>query len=567
MSLSTMINGRVQAPAAYWKFELSPSFQPSPNINYICVPTTVEFKDKIISLLQTLSFLPYQSVLVQYWAAKEAGNSIVLTTTGQPAGIWGNNKELESYHKVCLDHKLYVHPKKGVAFGLPGRVFLNRTYEQTLNVHEDEDQRPPCDVIFTKIWGSFAVPLIDNDKCFGVLEFVVDTGNASYNRSYDDYIAVVCNALKHAGFQSSFRTDHVTRTCVNPPKRFRKTSSSSFTRYSRLVPYFGLSSVDAATKLQETTVKPVTPGTFRNACRNVGIPEWPWISKGKIIRDSSDLETQVNPYASGTSSFASSIATEYMPSWNTGISNSSCVQNTTTQAPLFEYLTNQIECDTSSSQTPVATKYGSFGFPGNSDFMAYNTGYFGAPFATQYSSFIAPISSEYSSSGALIDAEYMASENSSLGSLTATYHMSDDSSLNLIQDGRLSEWSYTQSMATTDTSQTAYDASSFMNPYATQYIESDATSSWAPLATKYGSFTGPFATEDILTLFEEASPSKTLINQNTSGAGGCIDPLVEFRNDFMQDSNEMKDVDVRDKFPKMLSDFDNWASQNISDYQ
>ncbi|KAL8266878.1 hypothetical protein R6Q59_004222 [Mikania micrantha] len=525
MSLSTMIHGRVQAPAAYWKFELSPSFQPSPNINYICVPTTVEFKDKIISLLLTLSFLPYQSVLVQNWAAKETGNSIVLTTTGQPAGIWGNNKELESYHKGCLDHKLYVHPKKGVAFGLPGRVFLNRTYEQTLNVHEDEDQRPPCDVaIFTKIWGSFAVPLIDNDKCFGVLEFVVDTGNASYNRSYDDYIVVVCNALKHAGFQSSFRTDHVTRTYVNPPKRSRKTSSSSFTRYSRLVPYFGLSSVDAAIKLQETTVKPVTSGTFRNACRNVGIPEWPWISKGKSIRDSSDLETQVNPSASGTSSFASSIATEYMPSWNTG-------------------------------------------FPGNSDFMAYNTGYFGAPFATQYSSFIAPISTEYSSSGALIDAEYMASENSSLGSLTATYHMSVDSSLIPIQDGRLSEWSYTQSMATTDTSQTAYDASSFMNPYATEYFESDATSSWAPLATKFGSFTSPFATEDIMTLFEQASPSKTLINQNASGDGGCIEPLVEFRNDFMQDSNEVKDVDVRDKFPDLLSDFEIWARQNIPDYQ
>ncbi|KAJ0811550.1 hypothetical protein HanPSC8_Chr17g0751951 [Helianthus annuus] len=115
MALSTMICDTVQIPAAYWKFELSDdSFcRRSPNINYICVPTTVEFKKKIISLLQTLLFLPSESVLVQYWAAKEIGNTVVLTTTCQPFGLWGNNKELQSYHKGCSDHKLYVHPKEG----------------------------------------------------------------------------------------------------------------------------------------------------------------------------------------------------------------------------------------------------------------------------------------------------------------------------------------------------------------------------------------------------------------------------------------------------------------------
>ncbi|KAJ0666311.1 hypothetical protein HanPI659440_Chr17g0665411 [Helianthus annuus] len=160
---------------------------------YICVPTAVEFKKKIISLLQTLLFLPSESVLVQYWAAKEIGNTVVLTTTCQPFGLWGNNKELQSYHKGCSDHKLYVHPKEGVAFGLSGRVFLNRTHEQTQDVHRyPKYQRPPCeDAIFTKIWGSFAVPVIEADKCVGVLEFVMDTPKDS-----SDIIGAVYSALE-----------------------------------------------------------------------------------------------------------------------------------------------------------------------------------------------------------------------------------------------------------------------------------------------------------------------------------------------------------------------------------
>uniref|UniRef100_A0A251RM14 GAF domain-like protein n=1 Tax=Helianthus annuus TaxID=4232 RepID=A0A251RM14_HELAN len=160
----------------------------------ICVPTTVEFKKKIISLLQTLLFLPSESVLVQYWAAKEIGNTVVLTTTCQPFGLWGNNKELQSYHKGCSDHKLYVHPKEGVAFGLSGRVFLNRTHEQTRDVHRyPKYQRPPCEdyAIFTKIWGSFAVPVIEADKCVGVLEFVMDTPKDS-----SDITGAVYSALE-----------------------------------------------------------------------------------------------------------------------------------------------------------------------------------------------------------------------------------------------------------------------------------------------------------------------------------------------------------------------------------
>ncbi|KAI7753260.1 hypothetical protein M8C21_001175 [Ambrosia artemisiifolia] len=358
MALSTMNIDKVQSPAAYWKFELSnDSFRRSPNINYICVPTTAEFKTKIVSLLETILFLPCDSVLVQYWAAREIGNTVVLTTTCQPFGLWGNNRELQLYQKGCSDHKLYVHPKEGVAFGLSGRVFLNRTHEHTQNVHRyPKYQRPPCeDAIFTKIWGSFVVPVIDADKCVGVLEFVMDRPKDSY----DIYIGAVYGALEHAGFQSRDpNTNCVRNTDMEDPRRLRRTKSFEITKYCCLVPYFGLSSAHAADMLR------VKMGTFRNACRNVGISEWPYIPKSTTAITSFDLETQINPTIYGASYFATSIATPCI--WNMGIYEWS------PQAPFSGLVTNQIDCDdTSPFGTLIATEY-----------MASDYGSLGAPIST-----------------------------------------------------------------------------------------------------------------------------------------------------------------------------------------
>lgn len=150
-------------------------------------------KQKIISIARNLS-LPVQNVLLQCWAPKKIGNSIVLTTICQPFGLSGVNEELEVYRKGCLDHKLYVHPEQGKAVGLAGRVFLNCIHEQTQDMHKyPKDQRPPCeDAIFSRIWGSIAVPVILNGQCVLVLEFVLDTPTDSY----DNIIAEVCRLLE-----------------------------------------------------------------------------------------------------------------------------------------------------------------------------------------------------------------------------------------------------------------------------------------------------------------------------------------------------------------------------------
>ncbi|GJX65324.1 RWP-RK domain-containing protein [Tanacetum coccineum] len=319
MACSTMSAGWTdQTRSAYWNLRVSPG-EPFPppssnfnsfsvllsktifNLSDIFVATNDKVKQKIISIARNLS-LPVQNVLFQCWAPKKIGNSIVLTTICQPFGISGVNKELEVYRKGCLDHKLYVHPEQGKAVGLAGRVFLNCIHEQTQDMHNyPKDQRPPCeDAIFSRIWGSIAVPVILNGQCVLVLEFVFDTPMDSY----DNIIAEVCRLLENAGLQSSIKTDCTRRICINTNinsrKRMRRTRSLPHTYYFRLVPYFGLSSSYAAEKLG------IKKGTFRNVCRNVGIPEWPGLPS-KNTRASSTPETRVSQTLSDTSSFGTLI--------------------------------------------------------------------------------------------------------------------------------------------------------------------------------------------------------------------------------------------------------------------
>ncbi|PWA85641.1 RWP-RK domain-containing protein [Artemisia annua] len=305
MACSTMSAGWTdQTRSVHWNLKVSPGEPfppPSSKIHYIFVPTNEKVKQKIISIARNLS-LPVQNVLFQCWAPKKIGNSIVLTTICQPFGLSGVNKELEVYRKGCLDHKLYVHPEQGKAVGLAGRVFLNCIHEQTQDMHKyPKDQRPPCeDAIFSRIWGSIAVPVILNGQCVLVLEFVLDTPTDSY----DNIIAEVCRLLENAGLQSSIQTDCSRRICINTNinsrKRMRRTRSLPHTYYFRLVPYFGQSSSYAAEKLG------IKKGTFRNVCRNVGIPEWPGLPS-KNTRASSAPEIQVSQTLSDTSSFGTLI--------------------------------------------------------------------------------------------------------------------------------------------------------------------------------------------------------------------------------------------------------------------
>lgn len=107
----------------------------------------------------------------------------MLVTRGQPFAFWGIYKKLQSYHESCLEKNWYVYlpqvyedPKNGedivykdIAYGLPGRVFLNGI----------PDYQPPGGELVK--WGSFALPLIEGDKCAGVLEFIMDTTHVSYH--------------------------------------------------------------------------------------------------------------------------------------------------------------------------------------------------------------------------------------------------------------------------------------------------------------------------------------------------------------------------------------------------
>ncbi|GKD17660.1 RWP-RK domain-containing protein [Tanacetum coccineum] len=254
-------------------YTLVPDFQKL-NLTDICVPTSEGLKQNIISVIKSLP-LQGQNVLVQYWGAKRIGKTFVLTTTCQPYGLYGINQELELYRKACL----------------------------TQNLHNDypKDQCPPCeDAIFSRIWGSFAVPVIVDGQCVGVLDFVMD--NSMYY--YDHLIAEVCRLLEHEGLHSSVLTDIPRRACIkiNSKKRMRRTKSLPHTSYSCLVPFFGLSSAVAAEMLG------LTRGTFRNTCRMAGLPEWPGIpSKNTRRASSAPDQTRVNQALSDTSSIGTPV--------------------------------------------------------------------------------------------------------------------------------------------------------------------------------------------------------------------------------------------------------------------
>ncbi|KAM0059188.1 hypothetical protein Hdeb2414_s0005g00178721 [Helianthus debilis subsp. tardiflorus] len=281
-------------------------------IPYIHAPIDGEVLRKITYILENLPLQDGESVLVLLWVPKEIGDACVLTTTAcMPFRLFGNNKELQKYYLACLDHKLYVYrdAKEEAAFGLAGKAYLYCTPQQTQNMHEyPEDQRPPCeDAIFTKNWGSFAVPVIDTNKRVGVLEFVMDT-----LRDYSNDILVVQRLLQDAGLQISIQMDHKKRRYLKPKKMIRKSKSFDKTKYCRLAPLFGLSSAYAAEILE------LKPGTFTNVCRRVGIPEWPCI---RTTRASSIPETKINQMIAEISSFVTpnadliSFSDKGFPEW------------------------------------------------------------------------------------------------------------------------------------------------------------------------------------------------------------------------------------------------------------
>nr|XP_043639882.1 uncharacterized protein LOC122610994 [Erigeron canadensis] len=242
-------------------------------LDNICAPTSEELKQKIYSLFRNIQPADGENALFEFWGAQKAGKAYVLTITDQPFGLFGNNKELQLYHNANLKNKLYVHPDKKVAFGLSGHAFLTCTSVQTQNLHYwyPEDERPPSDddAIFSRIWGSFAVPLIVDERCVGVLQFVMDTPKDSYDSDIDKvYRALEMERpIQKANLQTPIQNDEP--KTIN--KKIRRSKSFKYTKYSCLVPHFGLTKNAAAAKLG------LKRTTFKSVCNKVRIYEWPRI--------------------------------------------------------------------------------------------------------------------------------------------------------------------------------------------------------------------------------------------------------------------------------------------------
>nr|GEX87618.1 zinc finger, CCHC-type [Tanacetum cinerariifolium] len=108
---------------------------------------------------------------------------------------------LTEYRIGCLQYKLFVHHEEDASFGLARLAFKKGTPQQTANVHHVYSPKDECPLfineeIFSLISGSFDVPVFLDNKCVGILEFVM----TKPTHSYDAEINEICEALKFSQY-------------------------------------------------------------------------------------------------------------------------------------------------------------------------------------------------------------------------------------------------------------------------------------------------------------------------------------------------------------------------------
>ncbi|KAH6798351.1 hypothetical protein C2S51_034835 [Perilla frutescens var. frutescens] len=134
-------------------------------------------KEKIKQLMKQIAtnVLMDHYGIVQFWAPKMVRNRCCLETLDQPYALGWLAKGLASFRKRCLKHHYFVDERaKEDELGPPGRVFRNKHPEitpdlcqYTANEFSVRNHAAHCG-----LWEYFALPVLLEHKCVGVLEFV-----------------------------------------------------------------------------------------------------------------------------------------------------------------------------------------------------------------------------------------------------------------------------------------------------------------------------------------------------------------------------------------------------------
>lgn len=138
-----------------------------------------------------------KNVLVQIWVPVQREGRRVLTTNDLPCELDPNCAKLARYRDVSVKYQFSAEEdSKGLAMGLPGRVFSGKVPEWTPDVRFFRNEEYPR-VSHARLYdvsGTLAVPIFEQGSrtCLGVVEVVLTTQKIKYRPELES----VCKALE-----------------------------------------------------------------------------------------------------------------------------------------------------------------------------------------------------------------------------------------------------------------------------------------------------------------------------------------------------------------------------------
>ncbi|GJU97916.1 PB1 domain, RWP-RK domain, lambda repressor-like, DNA-binding domain protein [Tanacetum coccineum] len=139
-------------------------------------------KKKIAHALSALSFR-YPHVLVQFWSPSTIQKRCFLTTLDQPFGLGVVDEALYTYRLKAEQHMFLVDGERREELGPPGRVYLQKLPEWSLNVHTLPTRQSihDLDACYNNL-GYINMPVFEPDGgcCVGVLEIITSSNNVDY---------------------------------------------------------------------------------------------------------------------------------------------------------------------------------------------------------------------------------------------------------------------------------------------------------------------------------------------------------------------------------------------------
>lgn len=149
------------------------------------------------ALVQIKDVIRDKNVLVQIWVPVHREGRRVLTTNDLPFALDPSCSKLAGYRDISVSYQFSVEEdSKGLAMGLPGRVFSGKVPEWTPDVRFFRNDEYPrvAHARQYDVSGTLALPIFEQGSrtCVGVVEVVLTTQKIKYRPELES----VCKALE-----------------------------------------------------------------------------------------------------------------------------------------------------------------------------------------------------------------------------------------------------------------------------------------------------------------------------------------------------------------------------------